>query len=511
MKLIRGKYLFADITDEKNGILTDGAVLVEGEKIAEVGSYSDLKQRFSQAEELGGEKDLVMPGIIDAHTHGRGLSYIQKGIPFDYLENCIFSWMGAVDLPADLNAQLMAVRHIRNGSTMMNMIDNLPLFDENVVDRAKTTVENYGKTGIRCAYAPGIKDVNALANDDEAFYETLPPHLQKTVHDMVFFDKTAAQDYFVEAFREMRNSLHSDMTNIILGPTWAHGCTDAFYEKLRRLSEEYGGLPMHIHTLQTPYQREYGERKYGKSLLAHMKDCGIVDEHLVLGHAVYLTESDMELLGEAHASVTHHPSCNLLMRNGIAPVWYMLQHGVNVALGIDEKQLADDEDVLEELRMIYALHRVPDYDMAHTPALTPFQVLAMGTTNAARTVGLDGKLGKLQKGQLADLIVVDTHHMTEDPWTAPDADIRSLFIHRAQGRFVKDVIINGEIVMRDRKLTKIDVDGLCEEVRAYMEQAWRKEPTQYQLDMRDVRGYYHKWVEGKVQISNDVFYQVNAR
>lgn len=65
--------------------------------------------------------------------------------------------------------------------------------------------------------------------------------------------------------------------------------------------------------------------------------------------------------------------------------------------------------------------------------------------------------------------------------------------------------------MRDRKLTKIDVDGLCEEVRAYMEQAWRKEPTQYQLDMRDVRGYYHKWVEGKVQISNDVFYQVNAR
>ena len=158
----------------------------------------------------------------------------------------------------------------------MNMIDNLPLFDENVVDRAKTTVENYGKTGIRCAYAPGIKDVNALANDDEAFYETLPPHLQKTVHDMVFFDKTAAQDYFVEAFREMRNSLHSDMTNIILGPTWAHGCTDAFYEKLRRLSEEYGGLPMHIHTLQTPYQREYGERKYGKSLLAHMKDCGTV-------------------------------------------------------------------------------------------------------------------------------------------------------------------------------------------------------------------------------------------
>lgn len=431
MKLIRGKYLFADITDEKGGVLTDGAVLVDGEKIAEVGNYNDLKRRFPRAEELGGEKDLVMPGIIDAHTHGRGISYIQKGIPFDYLENSIFSWMGAADLPADLNAQLMAVRHIRNGSTMLNMIDNLPLFDKNVFDRAKTTVENYAKTGIRCAYAPGIKDVNALANDDKAFYETLPPHLQKAVYDMVFFDKTAAQDYFVEAFRDMRNRLHSDMTNIILGPTWAHGCTDVFYEKLRRLSEEYNGLPMHIHTLQTPYQREYGEHKYGKSLLAHMKDCGIVDEHLVLGHAVYLKESDMELLGEAHASVTHHPSCNLLMRNGIAPVWHMLKHGVNVALGIDEKQLADDEDVLEELRMIYALHRMPDYDMSHTPALTPAQVITMGTTNAARTLGMEGKLGKLQKGQLADIIVVDTSHMTEDPWVAPDADIRSLFIHRA--------------------------------------------------------------------------------
>lgn len=156
-----------------------------------------------------------------------GLSYIQKGIPFDYLENCIFSWMGAVDLPVDLNAQLMAVRHIRNGSTMMNMIDNLPLFDENVVDRAKTTVENYGKTGIRCAYAPGIKDVNALANDDEAFYETLPPHLQKTVHDMVFFDKTAGPGLFcgslsgnAEQFAQRYDQHHSRPH---LGP-WLHRC-----------------------------------------------------------------------------------------------------------------------------------------------------------------------------------------------------------------------------------------------------------------------------------------------
>lgn len=217
------------------------------------------------------------------------------------------------------------------------------------------------------------------------------------------------------------------MTNIILGPTWAHGCTDAFTRNCVACLRNTAVCPC----ISTPSRRltsgNMGERKYGKSLLAHMKDCGLWNEHLVLGHAVYLTESDMELLGEAHASITHHPSCNLLMRNGIAPVWYMLQHGVNVALGIDEKQLADDEDVLEELRMIYALHRVPDYDMAHTPALTPFQVLAMGTINAAYTLGLGGKLGKLQKGQLADLIVVDTHHMTEDPWTAPDADIRSLF------------------------------------------------------------------------------------
>ena len=72
-------------------------------------------------------------------------------------------------------------------------------------------------------------------------------------------------------------------------------------------------------------------------------------------------------------------------------------------------------------------------------------------------------------------------------------------------------VINGEIVMRNRKLTKIDVDGLYGEVRAYMEHAWRKEPTRYQLDMREVREYYHKWVEGKVQTSDDVFYQVNAR
>ena len=510
-RIVYGKYILSDASDTVNGLIKEGAVLVRGERIAEIGTFPELRKKYPQAELLGGTGDFVMPGIIDAHSHGRGISYVQKGIPYDYLENCLFDWVGVPNLPEDLDAQLMAVKHIRNGSTMLHMNKSVDLFDENVFDKAKTSIENYNKVGMRVAYSPGIKDVNALANDDEAFYETLPPKLQKAVRPMVFFDKAAAQDYYIDLFSEMREKLHQDMGNILLGPFWAHGCTDAFYEKIKIVSQKYGAVPMHIHTLQTPHQKAYGEQKYGKSLLAHMDELGIVDSNLVLGHAVYLNESDIACMAERHASITHHPSCNLIMRNGIAPVYEMVQKGVNVALGMDEKQINDDEDALHELRMIFYLHRMSGYELGETPALTPRQVLSMGTVNGAKIVGMEGRLGALRPGMLADLIVVDMKPIEEDPWISPDADVLNTFIHRVQGRYVKHVMINGDVVMRDRKFTHIDVEGLYREVKEYMDAAYRKEPSGLRKIMMEVKPYYLKWNAGKVKRSEEVFYRLNER
>lgn len=510
ISIIRGKYVFCDFTKTDGGVINDGAVVIEGKHIKEIGSYRDIHDKYPKATVFGSSKDIIMPGIIDAHSHGQGLSYVQRGFSYDYLENCLFDWKRASNLPDELNAGMMALKHIRNGSTMLHVNHYVDLPVNYPLERVKRLIESYKKTGIRLTYSTGMKDQNRLSNDDEGLYQILPQELKDFIYPLMFADQEEIQEYYIDTFKDLRKNVHNDMSNIILGPYWAHGCSDTFLGKIRTLSEQYGGVPMHIHTLQTPYQREIGIRKYGKSLLEHLNDFKLVDRNLTLGHAVYLSESDIELLAKKEASITHHASCNLVMRNGIAPVYEMVKKGVNVALGIDEKQINDDEDVLQELKMIFCLHRMSSYDMAHTPALLPSQVLSMGTINAAKSVGMGNKLGKLQKGMLADIIVIDSAWI-EEPWIAPDADILNTFIHRVQGRFVKDVFINGQAVMKDYKILSIDVEGLYKEVRRYMEKNYNSGYTENYDRVQQVKKYYQQLVDGKVIASDEVFYLINRK
>lgn len=509
--LVKGKYVFTDFTDPKGGIIFDGAVAVCQEKILEVGDYSELKQKYPNALEEGSEKDLVMPGIIDAHSHGQGLSYVQRGFAYDYLENCLFDWKRSVGLPDELNARLMAYKHIRNGSTMLHVNHYVDFPQNYSFDRIKNLIKSYRDTGIRLTYSTGMKDRNRLTNDDETLYDRLPKDLQEFVSPIMFVDSESIQDYYEALFRELREIVHDDRSNIIMGPYWAHGLSDEFFERIRKLSEQYGGVPKHIHTLQTPYQKEVGLKKYGKSLLEHLDDVGMVDENLTLGHAVYLSEKDIDILARAKASITHHASCNLYMRNGIAPVYELIQKGVNVALGIDEKQLNDDEDVMQELKMIFGLHRMGSYDMENTPALTPAQVMSMGTVNAAKTLGMEDKVGALMPGKLADLVVMDLKWIEEEPWVAPDQDILNTVMHRVQGRFVKDVMIHGEMVMRDYEVLTIDVKELYREVRDYMKVHYTDGRTpEYEKYLR-VKKYYQELVKDTVHASQEVYYKLNAR
>ena len=254
-----------------------------------------------------------------------------------------------------------------------------------------------------------------------------------------------------------------------------------------------GKLPIQTHTLQTPAQKAYGLKKYGKSVLAHFADIALVDEILVLGHAVFVTESDIELLAARHASTTHHASCNLAIRNGIAPVYPMLKAGVNVALGIDDKAINDDEDAVMELRLIHRLHRVSGFDLAHTPALNAFDVLAIGTTNAARVCGFGEEIGALKVGMKADAILVDLDEILEDPWASSNLNIAEMFIHRGRGSDVNTVIVGGKVVMEERRFLTIDVPQQYEEVRRQAAGSISPAQREFAENMARLRPYYHQY------------------
>ncbi|HEY9530804.1 MAG TPA: amidohydrolase family protein [Burkholderiales bacterium] len=508
--LLRGRYLVTDARKKSGGVIAGGAIAVSGGSIAEVGRYADLKQRYPGARVLGNGRQLLMPGLIDAHSHGRGLSPIQKGAPTDFLENALYDWAYMPVLPPELTSAMCALRHIRSGCTTLhhNSFD-----DEGRAgyERAHASLRTYLKTGIRIVFSPSIRPKNRLALDDEAFWKTLPADLQAFTRPMVFFDQERMQEEYFELFDSLYGRYNGDETRILLSVSWAHGTTEAFLEETRKLSEKLGGVQIHMHTLQTPVQKAYGLRSHGKPTMRWLDDLGYVAPNVTYGHAIHVTEEDIALIAAKGASITHHPSCNLHMRNGVAPVMQYLGAGVNVAMGMDDKTINDDEDAVMELRMIHKIHRLASFDLAE-PAMDAYTALQIGTSNAARVCGFGGELGTLEKGMKADAILVDLDRVANDPWIDPDLDIVEAFVQRALGPDVATVVIAGKPVMEDRKVLTFDVGALRREVREFCSKGLSPEQRARAGMVKRIKPYMQDWYRGwEKPVLGTPFYAVNSR
>ena len=157
------------------------------------------------------------------------------------------------------------------------------------------------------------------------------------------------------------------------------------------------------------------------------------------------------------------------------------------------------------------LHRVSGFDLADTPPLNAFDVLKMGTTNAARVSGFKGELGTLKSGMKADAILVDLEEIMENPWMSPDLNIAEIFIHRAKGSHVNTAIVGGEVVMEDRKFLNINIDDLYTEARKQASAGISDKQRQFAEMLQKVKPYYHKWYADFEIPELQSFYRMNSR
>ena len=507
--LVRGQYVITDAADRDAGVLSDAAVLVTGSRIAAVGDWRSLRRKHATARVVGNGKHLLMPGLVDAHSHGRALSPIQKGVLNDYLENNLLDWAYMPLFDPELTAALAAWRHLRSGCTTIHHMG----FDTDgprARGRCETAIRTYLDAGIRLAFAPGVRNVDKLVLDGEAFLKTLPPDLEAFARPLVGIDSARVEEEYFALFDHLHRRYASGETRILLSPSWAQACTESFILRAKTTADRLGKVPIHMHCVQTPIQRAFSFRKYGKSAVAWLDELGLVDENLVLGHAIWVTEDDVDRLATRRASVTSHPGCNLGMRNGLAPIYHMHRRGVNVALGLDDKTINDDEDAVMELRLLHKLHRVPDYDL-RTPALDAYDVLRMGTTNGARAVGFGGQIGALKAGMKADMILVDLDRVLRDPWLTDDLPIAEAFLHRAMGEDVNTAIVGGRVVMQDRRMTTLDVDALYREVR-HAARAIGPKQRRHAETLRRLKPYVQEWYNAWLTPEDGkTFYVLNSR
>jgi 5-methylthioadenosine/S-adenosylhomocysteine deaminase len=249
---------------------------------------------------------------------------------------------------------------------------------------------------------------------------------------------------------------HHPLISIAVEPHSPYLCAATLLERAADIARTHD-LPLVIHLSETAGEVERIQTQYGCSPVALLKQAQVLGPNLLACHCVALSGPDIELLREFDVKVSHNPESNLKLASGIAPVPELLKAGICVGLGTDGCASNNNLDLFGEMNTAAKLHKVHTGDPTVLDAET---VLRMATIDGARALGLGSKIGSLEPGKLADLIVLDPHQ----PHLTPMYDPASHLVYAASGADVVTTIINGAVVMEARRLATIDLKPLMAKI-----------------------------------------------
>ena len=505
--IVRGRQVICRITGRNSAeVIEGGAVVIRDGVITEVGRYDELLTRHQPEEVIGSSRHVVIPGLINAHHHV-GLTPFQLGSLDMPLETWIIARWALREVDPYLDTLWCAIQMIESGITTVqhnHMASRLPQ-SLGLYDAASQVLDAYAASGMRVAFSIFIRDQNNLVyEEDERFLSTLPADLAGRTRERLNARPVPLREY-LSSTAELHARRSNPRTNIFVSPHNVHWCSDDMLVSMSDLARRLG-TGLHIHLQETIYQRMYGTRHWNKTPLAHLAELGILGPEVSCAHGVWLSESDLGILSETQTAVCTNPSSNLRLKSGIAPVNRLLERGVNVAIGLDEAGINDDNDILQEMRMAQKLHREPGVS---SPNPTSHDIFRLPTENAAKVTFFD-EVGTIEPGKRADLVLIDTERI-EEPYINPDTDIVDALIYRGKGLDVDTVMVDGEVLLRDKKFLKADKS----EVAARLKESLSRELTD-----REARGarlseeilpYINRWFSEWELESGAGHYSYNLR
>lgn len=414
--LIRGDSVVC--MDASCTVHEDAAVAVKDGKVLEAGSYPDLSGKFKPDKVIGGKGRVVMPGLVNAHTHApmvlmRGLA---DDIPLkEWLEGHIWPaenrWLSD-EFIRDA-ARLACLEMIRSGTTAFC---DMYFFEGVVAEVAK-------EMGLRAVLTAGVID--------------FPTHTTKGADDCLDKARANIEKYKGEELITPGIGLHA-----------AYTCSPETIRKAVTLATEHDVL-LSVHLSETQWEVGEIKDKYGNTPAMHMKAHGYFDARTLSSHCVWLTPEEIEMMAnEKDASVAHCPESNLKLASGIAPVPAMLEAGINVSLGTDGAASNNDLDMLGELATAAKLHKAAWKDPTAVDAAT---AIGMASVNGARALGLEG-IGNIEAGSVADIVVIDMRK----PHLTPVYNVISHLAYSVRSTDVEAVMVGGRLLMEEGRVLSID-------------------------------------------------------
>jgi 5-methylthioadenosine/S-adenosylhomocysteine deaminase len=422
--------------DNAKHIYNPGAVAIDRTDIVAVGSGADVAARFRGAEEINATGSVVIPGLINTHTHAPMVLY--RGLADDLP---LQEWLEKYIFPAEaktvsremvrVGTRLAAAEMIESGTT--TYVD-MYYFEEEIA---------------RATKAAGLRGV-----------------LGQTIIQFPVPDAKTPVEGLARAEAFIREFEHDDLITPAVAPHAAYTNDAKTLQAARALATKYG-VPLITHVAETSAEVKDSQAAHGGlSPVAYLDSIGFLGPRTLAAHAVWTSPEDIAILRNRQVAVSHNPESNMKLASGVAPVPAYLTAGITVGLGTDGAASNNDLDMFGAMRAAAFLHKVQSGDPRAIPAAT---ALDMATIGGAKAIGMDKQIGSLEAGKRADVVVVS---MTR-PRQTPLYDPISHLVYATHGDDVRTVIVNGKVLMRDRRLTTLneaavlaDANKLAESVRA---------------------------------------------
>ncbi|MDQ4078311.1 MAG: amidohydrolase [Chloroflexota bacterium] len=417
--------------DAQDTVLEDGALAISGSKIVAVGRSSALRSQYSASSTIDASQHVVMPGLINAHTHLADILF--RGLVEDL---SLEEWLARLWVAEKafvrpdtvrLGARLAFAEMIRSGTT--TALDMF-WYPEVSVDEAR-------QVGFRLMTGPIYIDVDG---PDQV------PLRERTARGRELLQEMAGDPLVVPCVLP-----HSTYT-----------ITPAVLKEAKQLADEFGVF-LSTHVSETVAEVATVRARYGRSPLLHLEALGLLDDRAVLAHCVHLADEEIELLARWGSTVAHCPLSNLKLGSGIAPIRRMRQERVPVTVGTDGPVSSNDLDMWTAIRVAASLHKGFHQDPTLLPAR---EVVRMVTCDAAAALGLAERIGSIAAGKDADLILL---HL-DRPHLVPMYDLYAQLVYTVGRSDVSTTIIHGRVVMRDRQLATIDEERAMADVRQLAEE-----------------------------------------
>jgi 5-methylthioadenosine/S-adenosylhomocysteine deaminase len=424
------------VVDAHDGVREDAALAVAGNRIVDVGSASDLSSRYRAGRILDATDKVVLPGLINAHTHASATLF--RGYASDVSGKGFFDRIWRIealltDEDVYIGALAGCLEMIKNGVTgFANHFSHM--------DQVARAVQ---EAGIRAGLSRTMLDRGESGAADRELEEGLR-----------FAERWAGRCSRIQP---------------MLGPHAAYTCSDGL---LQRAADEArrSGLMLHLHVAESPHERELIGQRAGTTTVQHLEHLGFFAENRVLGaHSLLLDDTDLQILGrnDFHAAIC--ATGKMHRGQGIADLPRMLAAGINVCLGTDGSA-SDNLDVLMGMKVTCISQ---NYLREQVSALAPETILEMATSNGARA--LNWEMGRLAPGQLADFILVDSQRPHLCPLiTSPRSNVLFNLVYYATGADVDTVVIDGEVIMQGRQVSTLDEREILARLQERAQQLWQR-------------------------------------